>query len=37
MIETGHPPDDWKTLLEEAKQESKRLRDTVDKSTEAPG
>lgn len=37
MIETGHPPDDWKTLLEEAKQENKRLRDTVDKSTEAPG
>lgn len=32
MIESGHPPDDWKTLLEEARQESKRLQDTLKKS-----
>jgi len=31
MIESGHPPDDWKDLLEEARQESKRLQDTLEK------
>ncbi len=36
MIESGHPPDDWKTLLKEAKQESKRLQDALEKSAEAP-
>jgi len=34
MIESGHPPDDWKTLLEEARQERKRLQDTLEKSGE---
>ncbi|MES9903535.1 MAG: type II toxin-antitoxin system YhaV family toxin, partial [Sedimenticola sp.] len=32
MIESGHPPDDWKTLLEEARQDSKRLQDTLGKT-----
>jgi toxin YhaV len=32
MIESGHPPDDWKTLLEEARQESKRLQETLEKT-----
>ncbi|MCU7920455.1 MAG: type II toxin-antitoxin system YhaV family toxin [Candidatus Thiodiazotropha sp. (ex Epidulcina cf. delphinae)] len=36
MIESGHPPDDWKTLLTEARQESKRLQDTLEKSGRAP-
>jgi toxin YhaV len=34
MIESGHPPDDWKTLVEEARRESKRLQDTLEKSGE---
>lgn len=33
MIESGRPPDDWKSLLTEAKQENKRLQDTLEKST----
>ena len=37
LIESGHPPDNWKTLLKEAKQESKRLQDTLEKSGEATG
>lgn len=36
MIESGHPPDDWKTLLEEARQESKRLQDTLGKTGGTP-
>ncbi len=36
MIESGHPPDDWKTLLEEARQENKRLQNTLEKFSEAP-
>ncbi|VAW89762.1 Toxin YhaV [hydrothermal vent metagenome] len=36
MIESGHPPDDWRTLLEEARQESKRLQDTLEKTVKAP-
>lgn len=35
MIKSGHPPDDWKTLLNEAKQEYKRLQDALEKSDEA--
>ena len=27
MIEKGHPPDDWKTLLKEARLGSKRFQD----------
>ncbi len=30
MIESGHPPNDWKSLLEEAKQESQRLQYTLE-------
>jgi len=33
MIESGRPPDDWKSLLTEAKRENKRLQDTLEKST----
>ncbi len=36
MIESGHPPDDWKTLLEEARQDSKRLQDTLGKTGRTP-
>jgi toxin YhaV len=36
MIESGRPPDDWKTLLEEARQERKRLQETLERSGEAP-
>ncbi len=25
MLESGHPPDDWNVLLEEAKSETNRL------------
>jgi toxin YhaV len=35
MIESGHPPGDWKSLLNAAKQESKRLQDALEKSGEA--
>lgn len=35
MIDSGHPPDDWKSLLEEARQESQRLQDTLKKSGKA--
>jgi toxin YhaV len=37
MIESGHPPDDWKSLLKEAKKESKRLQGTLKKSGETQG
>lgn len=33
MTESGHPPDDWKPLLKEAKQESKRLQDVLENTT----
>jgi toxin YhaV len=29
MLESGHPPDDWDTLLEEAKSEINRLEEIV--------
>lgn len=29
MLESGHPPDDWETLLEEAKDEINRLEEIV--------
>ena len=31
MIKSGHPPDDWKTLLEKARQENIRLQDALEK------
>jgi len=37
MIKSGHPPDDWKSLLKEAKKESKRLQGTLKKSSEVQG
>ncbi len=30
MLESGHPPDDWNTLLEEAKGEINRLEEIVE-------
>jgi toxin YhaV len=27
MLESGHPPDDWETLLAEARAEGERLRE----------
>ncbi len=34
MIKSGHPPDDWNSLLDEAKQEHKRLHNALEKSGE---
>jgi toxin YhaV len=31
MLEDGHPPDDWNDLLKEAKAETKRLVNAVNR------
>ncbi len=35
MIESGHPPDDWQSLLKEARQETQRLQAVLEKSSDA--
>ncbi len=35
MIESGHPPDDWQSLLKEAEQETQRLQAVLEKSSVA--
>lgn len=31
MLNSGHPPDDWQTLLAQAKKEEKRFKKTLGK------